>query len=172
MDEIFNGGTMSFHNWLRMCFVLNLTSNRYRLWVNDEKVDVKSNKKLDKFRSNGILFLGQDQDTHGGGFSADQSLTAEIADVLIFDYEISETRVQKFIQCQDIYNDQNFAPPIVHFRNISTHWIFNGSVVHGVKSSMEICRANNKEYVVFPKKQNFDYARYTCQITKGTNDIF
>ena len=166
MDEIFKKGILRLQNWERICFSSNFETNLYRIWSNDEFHTVTGTIKIDRIRGNGYLFLGQDQDSHGGDFSADQSLSAVIADFFLFDYEIPASKAKQFVQCKDILDDAS-KPPIVNFRNIENDWILNGSTVMGSYSSEEICSLNRKVFVFYPEIQLFSMTKYLCHITGG-----
>ncbi|KAK5608442.1 hypothetical protein CRENBAI_025371 [Crenichthys baileyi] len=89
MATNFEGLDLKLNKWHSICATWDSTSGVVQLWLDGEP----SNRKFASSGSNIngpiIVALGQDQDTHGGGFDAKQSFVGMMSDVHMWDYKLS-----------------------------------------------------------------------------------
>ena len=94
--------SISDGKWHAICCVWLSHDGQHRIYK-DGKVVVQINwHGLNQtILAGGTWVVGQDQDNVGGGFEADQMLLGEIADVNIWDKELSYPEIQEFSKsCQ------------------------------------------------------------------------
>ena len=123
-------------------------------------------QEVKKIRKNGILFLGQEQDSFGGGFTHDQSFSGIISNLMIFDYELPEDQILQFLHCESL--DLENSKPFLDFTDLSNDWSFNGSEKTSEESVDKICQSNfRKTYVTYSDAMTFTKAYDICKITTG-----
>ncbi|XP_038238881.1 serum amyloid P-component-like [Dermochelys coriacea] len=84
-------GTSS--GWMHICASWESTTGIAELWVNGSPLPRKGLKKGYSVGTQGVLVLGQEQDTPGGGFDINQSFVGEITDVYMWDTLLSPDEV-------------------------------------------------------------------------------
>uniref|UniRef100_A0A669AWC9 Pentraxin family member n=1 Tax=Oreochromis niloticus TaxID=8128 RepID=A0A669AWC9_ORENI len=98
------GIAYKLNTWHSICSTWDSTSGLMQLWVNG----VPSSKKFTNSGSNIngpiIIVLGQEQDTHGGGFDIKQSFVGMMSDVHMWDYTLSRCKIQNYS------NNRSFMP--------------------------------------------------------------
>ncbi|XP_071759462.1 serum amyloid P-component-like [Centroberyx gerrardi] len=92
------------NTWHSLCATWTSDTGVAQLWV-DGKPTVK------RFIHSGqpitgapITILGQEQDSYGGGFDATQSFIGMLSDVHMWDYVLSPSEIQRYV------DDMNFTP--------------------------------------------------------------
>ncbi|KAM9309149.1 C-reactive protein-like [Pholidichthys leucotaenia] len=100
----FEGQNFKQNTWQSVCATWNANTGLTQLWVDG----VPSSRKFTKSGSNIngpiIIVLGQEQDSHGGGFDINQSFVGMIADLHLWDYTLSPCEIQKYT------DDRRFTP--------------------------------------------------------------
>ncbi|XP_023010311.3 serum amyloid P-component-like [Maylandia zebra] len=90
------GIAYKLNTWHSICSTWNATSGLVQLWVDG----VPSSRKFTSSGSNIngpiIIVLGQEQDTHGGGFDINQSFVGMISDVHMWDRTLSSCEIQNY----------------------------------------------------------------------------
>ncbi|XP_039368859.1 serum amyloid P-component [Mauremys reevesii] len=71
--------------WVHVCASWESATGIAELWVNGSPLPRKGLKKGYSVSNQGVIILGQEQDSFGGGFDAKQSFVGEIADVYMWD---------------------------------------------------------------------------------------
>ncbi|CAI5662481.1 unnamed protein product [Oreochromis niloticus] len=98
------GIAYKLNTWHSICSTWDSTSGLMQLWVNG----VPSSKKFTNSGSNIngpiIIVLGQEQDTHGGGFDIKQSFVGMMSDVHMWDHTLSPCDIQNYS------NNRSFTP--------------------------------------------------------------
>ncbi|KAM4581030.1 C-reactive protein-like [Odontesthes bonariensis] len=101
VDATFDGLELKQNTWHSICATWNATSGLAQLWV-----DGKPSSR--KFTSTGsingpiVMVLGQEQDSHGGGFDINQSFVGMTSDVHMWDYVLSPCDIKNYVE------DRNF----------------------------------------------------------------
>uniref|UniRef100_A0A8C3S8V1 Pentraxin family member n=1 Tax=Chelydra serpentina TaxID=8475 RepID=A0A8C3S8V1_CHESE len=72
--------------WEHVCASWESATGIAELWVNGSPLPRKGLRKGYTVSDQGVIILGQEQDSFGGGFDAKQSFVGEIADVYIWDH--------------------------------------------------------------------------------------
>ncbi|XP_041843418.1 C-reactive protein-like [Melanotaenia boesemani] len=90
--------------WHSVCTTWDSSSGLVQLWFDGQP-------SIRKFISSGsnitgpvIIILGQEQDTHGGGFDINQSFVGMMTDVHMWDYTLSPCEIQNYV------DQLNFTP--------------------------------------------------------------
>uniref|UniRef100_A0A8C0J2G6 Pentraxin family member n=1 Tax=Chelonoidis abingdonii TaxID=106734 RepID=A0A8C0J2G6_CHEAB len=78
-------GTGTSTGWVHVCASWESATGIAELWVNGSPLPRKGLKKGYSVSNQGVIVLGQEQDSFGGGFDAKQSFVGEIADVYMWD---------------------------------------------------------------------------------------
>ena len=94
--------SISDGKWHAICCVWLSHNGLYRIYKDGKAVVEKNGFCLGQtILAGGTWVVGQDQDSVGGGFDANQMLLGEIADVNIWDKELSYPDIQEFSKsCQ------------------------------------------------------------------------
>ncbi|XP_024056632.2 serum amyloid P-component-like [Terrapene carolina triunguis] len=100
-----NKGTST--GWEHVCASWESTTGIAELWMNGSPLPRKGLKKGYSVSDQGVLVLGQEQDTPGGRFDAKQSFVGEIADVYMWD------RATPIAAMQAANDDSQLPPSIV-----------------------------------------------------------
>jgi hypothetical protein len=79
--------------WQHICFTWSAASQLKVLYINGQKVAEEITATGRKITSGGVLILGQDQDTVGGGFQISQTFGGEIYRLQISKKKISAEEV-------------------------------------------------------------------------------
>ncbi|XP_071385299.1 serum amyloid P-component-like [Centroberyx affinis] len=103
-STIFLAVSLERNTWHSLCATWTSDTGVAQLWV-DGKPTVK------RFIHSGqpitgapVTILGQEQDSYGGGFDAKQSFIGMLSDVHMWDYVLSPSEIQRYM------NDMNFTP--------------------------------------------------------------
>ncbi|XP_030250268.1 serum amyloid P-component-like isoform X1 [Sparus aurata] len=99
----FAGQNYKLNTWHSLCSTWDSVSGLAQLWLDGKP----SNWKLSSQSSiNGpiIIVLGQEQDSHGGGFVITESFAGMLSDVHMWDYTISPCEIQNYM------DDLSFPP--------------------------------------------------------------
>uniref|UniRef100_A0A3P9Q545 Pentraxin family member n=1 Tax=Poecilia reticulata TaxID=8081 RepID=A0A3P9Q545_POERE len=92
----FEGLDFKLNKWHSVWGTWDAASGLAQLWLNGEP---SSRKLTSKSNINGpiTITLGQDQDSHGGGFEAKQSFVGMMSDLHMWDYKLSPCEIQKYV---------------------------------------------------------------------------
>ncbi|XP_029436927.1 serum amyloid P-component-like [Rhinatrema bivittatum] len=93
-DEVTFIGPGDTPGWTHLCFSWDSSTGVVTLWINGKPLPRKTMKKGYAVNPQPIIILGQDQDSYGGGFDAEQSFVGEITDVNMWDSVLSPSDVQ------------------------------------------------------------------------------
>ncbi|XP_073340889.1 C-reactive protein-like [Pagrus major] len=92
----FSGLNYKINTWLSICSTWDAVSGLAQVWIDGKP----SNRKFISSGSNIngpiIIVLGQEQDSHGGGFDIKQSFVGMMSDVHMWDYVISPREIQNY----------------------------------------------------------------------------
>ena len=154
--------------WNRVCVFSDQKNGNFFVYQNDKTI-VKvfgQSTKIKKLRKNGYVFLGQEQDEFGGGFFKDQSFSGIISNLMLFNYELPEDQILKYIHCDSL--DLGISKSFLDFNDLSNDWSFNGSVKVTEESLDKICQSNfRKTYLHYHDGMTFMQAYDVCKITTG-----
>ncbi|XP_037532905.1 serum amyloid P-component [Nematolebias whitei] len=100
----FRGQDYKPNMWHSICTTWDAESGLVQVWFNGQP-------SIRKFITSGaniagpvIIILGQEQDSHGGGFDIKQSFVGMMSDVHMWDYTISPCEIQNYV------DQRNFTP--------------------------------------------------------------
>ncbi|XP_043938339.1 mucosal pentraxin-like [Protopterus annectens] len=82
--------------WIHYCISWQSYSGKVQVWMNGKRLSYSILNKGYVIPQNPSIILGQEQDSFGGGFDTRQSFVGEIADVHMWDRELSSTEI-KFV---------------------------------------------------------------------------
>ncbi|KAG7247261.1 hypothetical protein CRUP_014444, partial [Coryphaenoides rupestris] len=91
------------NTWQSVCSTWDGTTGLVQLWL-DGKPSSRKYCSEGTIRSNFVIILGQEQDSHGGGFDAQQTFIGMISDVHMWDFVLSPCEMQRYV------DDLNFTP--------------------------------------------------------------
>ncbi|XP_054904003.1 C-reactive protein-like [Poeciliopsis prolifica] len=92
------------NTWHSICATWDSTSGLVQLWLDGLPSVRKFTRSGSNIRGSPIILLGQEQDSHGGGFDVKQSLVGMLSDVHMWDYVLSGCEIQKYV------DERNFTP--------------------------------------------------------------
>ncbi|XP_070822894.1 C-reactive protein-like [Chaetodon trifascialis] len=90
--------------WHSICTTWDSASGLVQLWFDGRPSIRKFVSSGSSIRGSTIIILGQEQDSHGGGFDLKQSFVGMMSDVHMWDYILSPCEIQKYM------DDLNFTP--------------------------------------------------------------
>ncbi|KAM4567774.1 female protein-like [Fundulus diaphanus] len=90
--------------WHSVCTTWDSASGLVQMWLDGRPSTKKFTSSGSTIKGNPIIILGQEQDTHGGGFDIKQSFVGMMSDVHMWDYILSPCEIQKYV------DERNFTP--------------------------------------------------------------
>ncbi|XP_072317572.1 serum amyloid P-component-like [Eucyclogobius newberryi] len=84
------------NTWHSLCTTWDAGSGMVQLWFNGQPLVRKFVSQSNK-TGVPIIILGQEQDSHGGGFDINQSFLGMMTDVHMWDYALSPCEIQKYV---------------------------------------------------------------------------
>ncbi|XP_059194046.1 C-reactive protein-like [Centropristis striata] len=90
--------------WHSICTTWDSTTGLVQLWFDSLPLIRKYVTSGSSIRGNTIIILGQEQDSHGGGFNLKQCFVGMMSDLHMWDYALSGCEIQKYM------DDLNFTP--------------------------------------------------------------
>ncbi|XP_070691437.1 C-reactive protein-like [Pempheris klunzingeri] len=100
----FGGLDYKPNTWHSICTTWDSESGLVQLWFDGQPSIRKFSSSGSNISGTTIIILGQEQDSHGGGFDTKQSFVGMMSDVHMWDYILSPCEIQS-------YNDYlNFSP--------------------------------------------------------------
>ena len=85
------------------CIAYDGLKDLYKLFIDGEKVDSGSwagDNAVVPVRPTGLNYLGQDQDSLGGGFNGRQSWSGEITQFNIWDFALEDYSIENGAECR------------------------------------------------------------------------
>ena len=85
------------------CITYDGFKDLYKLYIDGVKVDsgaFSGDNAVAVVRSGGVIYLGQDQDSMGGGFNPRQTWSGEITQFNIWDFPLEEWMVENAAECR------------------------------------------------------------------------
>uniref|UniRef100_A0AAV2MH22 Pentraxin (PTX) domain-containing protein n=1 Tax=Knipowitschia caucasica TaxID=637954 RepID=A0AAV2MH22_KNICA len=82
------------NKWHSICTTWDWSSGLLQLWLNGQPLTKKY------INGNAIIVLGQEQDSHGGGFDIKQSFQGMLTDVHMWNYVLSTCEIQSYMKDQ------------------------------------------------------------------------
>lgn len=103
-DEIkFRGLDYKRNTWHSICSTWNSETGLVQMWF-DGLPSILKSAPASPINGNVIIILGQEQDSHGGGFNSAQSFVGMMTDVYMWDYVLSPCEIQRYV------DNLNFTP--------------------------------------------------------------
>ncbi|XP_074509887.1 serum amyloid P-component-like isoform X2 [Sebastes fasciatus] len=90
--------------WHSICTTWDSTTGLAQLWFDGQRSIKKFVNSGTPIRGSTVIVLGQEQDSHGGGFDLMQSFVGMMSDVHMWDYVLSPCEIQKYV------DGLNFTP--------------------------------------------------------------
>lgn len=159
--------SVTLRQWLSVCVAMDLESRLVSLMVDGNiakhKLDTLSESQL-RVRGGGLLLLGQDQDSYGGGFTNTQSLSGTLADLRVYDRVLSDVEMLVFGKCEMAADAS--ADPIISFSNIERDFeMVNVDLLETTKERS--CAARRDKILVFTEPLVFEKAKHICGLSGG-----
>ena len=98
--DLLNISVFNLKIYRSACITYDGFKDLYKLYIDGVKVDsgaFSGDNAVAVVRSGGVIYLGQDQDSMGGGFNPRQTWSGEITQFNIYSFVFSSEWVQKFI---------------------------------------------------------------------------
>nr|XP_006115300.1 mucosal pentraxin-like isoform X1 [Pelodiscus sinensis] len=94
VDFKFPENTGTSRGWKHVCASWESATGIAEVWVNGNPLPRKGLQKGYSVSNQGMIVLGQDQDSFGGGFDASQSFVGELTDVCMWDLATARDAVR------------------------------------------------------------------------------
>ncbi|XP_037640545.1 serum amyloid P-component-like isoform X2 [Sebastes umbrosus] len=98
------GQDYKLNTWHSICTTWDSASGLVQLWLDGKPSSRKFISSGSSISGPIIIVLGQEQDSHGGGFDINQSFVGMMSDVHLWDYTLSSCEIQS-------YSDRLKFPP-------------------------------------------------------------
>ncbi|XP_071772002.2 C-reactive protein-like [Centroberyx gerrardi] len=98
------GQEYKLNTWHSVCATWDSQSGLVQLWLDGKPSTRRFVNSGSNIRGHTIITLGQEQDSHGGGFDIKQCFIGMISDVHMWDYVLSSCEIQRYV------DDLNFTP--------------------------------------------------------------
>ncbi|XP_008430936.2 C-reactive protein-like [Poecilia reticulata] len=92
----FEGLDFKLNKWQSVCATWDAASGLVQLWVDGKPSSRKFTNSGSNINGPIIIALGQEQDSHGGGFDVKQSFVGMMSDLHMWDYKLSPCEIQKY----------------------------------------------------------------------------
>ncbi|KFO18163.1 C-reactive protein [Fukomys damarensis] len=99
---------------VHICASWESVSGIIELWVDGKPQVRKSLQKGHSVGTGAIIILGQDQDSFGGSFDANQSFVGDIGDVNMWDFVLSPEEISA------VYAGGTFSPNVLDWRSLTS----------------------------------------------------
>ncbi|XP_059180443.1 C-reactive protein-like [Centropristis striata] len=100
----FAGHEYKLNMWHSLCSTWDSESGLVQLWFDGQPSIRKFNIAGSNIQGRTIIFLGQEQDSHGGAFELNQSFVGMLSDVHMWDFSLPSCEIQKYME------ELNFRP--------------------------------------------------------------
>ncbi|KAM7420704.1 hypothetical protein PAMA_015094 [Pampus argenteus] len=100
----FGGRDYKPNMWHSICSTWDSVSGLVQMWFDGQPSIRKFVTSGSNISGPSIIILGQEQDSHGGGFDINQSFVGMMSDVYMWDYILSPCEIQRYM------DEQNFTP--------------------------------------------------------------
>ncbi|XP_053288174.1 serum amyloid P-component [Pleuronectes platessa] len=109
--------------WHSICTTWDSKSGLVQVWFDGIPSIKKSISSGSSIKGTMMITLGQEQDSHGGGFDVKQSFVGMMSDVHMWDYILSSCQIQKYM------DDRHFTPGNVINWNALDYQIVNNVLI-------------------------------------------
>uniref|UniRef100_A0A3Q3VXI3 Pentraxin family member n=1 Tax=Mola mola TaxID=94237 RepID=A0A3Q3VXI3_MOLML len=92
------------NTWHSICTTWDSTTGLVQLYFDGQPLIRKFSTSGSNIRGSTIILLGQEQDSHGGGFDIKQSFVGMMSDVHMWDYILSPCEIHNYM------DDLNYTP--------------------------------------------------------------
>ena len=93
-DDLASSATsIKFDVWSHYCDSWDFSTTTRRVYKNGEEVANKATTSGRKLKTGGVLVLGQDQDSRGGGFDAGQVFSGDLYNLVVLDKTLSSEEI-------------------------------------------------------------------------------
>ncbi|XP_028325460.1 serum amyloid P-component-like [Gouania willdenowi] len=92
------------YTWHSICTTWDSVSGLVQMWFNGQPLIWKFVISGREMTGTPIIILGQEQDSHGGGFDSTEAFMGMMSDVHMWDYTLSTCEIQKYM------DELNFTP--------------------------------------------------------------
>ncbi|XP_028985204.1 serum amyloid P-component-like isoform X1 [Betta splendens] len=100
----YGGQDFKLNMWHSVCTTWDSSSGLVQVWIDGQPSVRKYIISGSSISGSTIIILGQEQDSHGGGFDINQSFVGMMSDVHMWDYVLSSCEIQKYV------DELNFTP--------------------------------------------------------------
>uniref|UniRef100_A0A8C6SD29 Pentraxin (PTX) domain-containing protein n=1 Tax=Neogobius melanostomus TaxID=47308 RepID=A0A8C6SD29_9GOBI len=90
------------NKWHSICTTWNSSSGLVQMWFNGQPLVIKYIPFTLPLTTNPIIIVGQEQDSHGGGFAINQCLVGMMCDVHMWNYEVSPCEILKYMKGEGV----------------------------------------------------------------------
>ncbi|KAK7886375.1 hypothetical protein WMY93_025996 [Mugilogobius chulae] len=131
----YTGLDYKLNQWHSICTTWESSSGVVQLWFNGQPLTRKYVPNSQSAMSGTpIIVLGQEQDSHGGGFDINQSFVGMMTDVHMWDYMLSPCEIQKYM------SETSFTPGNV-LNWAALDFVINGRVL--IENKQMYCGFNS-----------------------------
>ncbi|KAK4301655.1 hypothetical protein Pmani_026213 [Petrolisthes manimaculis] len=151
-------------SWYHICFVANSTNETATFFVNGEVLNELRLTARD-ILLNGTLVLGQESDTVGGGYVAEQSFSGIVTAFNLYSRSLSEEEVWEIAKCDVGGQEAGLEGDLVSWT--STDWILTGPVTQQ-DLTPQYCSQDRHRFVVFTQQRSHDDNEEFCHSLKSS----
>ncbi|XP_069975270.1 uncharacterized protein [Penaeus vannamei] len=117
-----------------------------------------------RVRGGGVLYIGQEQDRPGGGFTRTQSLAGSLVDFGLYDKTLSKDGMENYTKCEPTHVS---TIPIISFAEM-TEDFENSKVEIKRRSNNHFCSKQMPYNILFPEVRTFSQTSHFCHVLGST----
>lgn len=163
---------LTLRRWSSFCVTLDLTSRQAQVvqdgfiqGAQDGGGSVADGKAL-RVVGGGQLFVGQEQDSPGGGFNEFQSLRGTVAALRLYGAALPLDQTRAFTVCQEL---NTLEQPLLDFANVTEDFEVSGATLAAAPPPCG--HASAAFHKVFPEQRLFREAEQLCRVLGGAMSV-
>ncbi|KAK4287699.1 hypothetical protein Pmani_039234, partial [Petrolisthes manimaculis] len=150
--------------WCHFCLSVHLGSGNWSIYKDGELADTGVFPDVGEERrgvtAGGVLVVGQEQDSLGGGYHQDQSFSGEFTELNIWTGQLEGEDVRQLASCE-VYVEGD----VLTWSRQS--WQTLGGVAWVSRSRQLLCQPSRRTLSFFPERYTLTLATQICQIAGG-----
>lgn len=161
---------LPLRRWSSFCVALNLQSRRAEV-VQDGLIQggqeggvAAAGGEALQVAGGGQLFVGQEQDAPGGGFTEFQSLSGTVSALRVYGAALPLDQLRAFTTCRPLAIPEQ---PLLDLANVTADFEVRGANVTEAPPQCDSGDDDGAFNVVFPEPRLFDEAEQLCRVMGG-----
>ncbi|XP_042875225.1 uncharacterized protein LOC122255321 [Penaeus japonicus] len=153
---------VELHVWSSICVAVDLAGQKNEVVQDGNVMPEVIGKSLGLLhtRGGGMLYIGQEQDRPGEGFTKTQSLAGSLVDFRLYETILPTSTLENYTTCEPV---QVSATPMIDFSNITNDFEISNVEIETLTDG-HFCSDRKPYDILFPEERTFDEASHLCRI--------